>query len=166
MNRNPIHEPQDLRAARDYTDQVDTARKTYVDTGFRPVGYGMTTVTVGDVAYTIPVAGLGLVANVETLADASNDDIELGKMNIITGNKVQAAIGDIGSATAQRRTVIINAGTGTALVTVADEGNTTINGQGKRLSMPAGSWVVLNETANDVFVIEAGHGIDLVAFAA
>lgn len=166
MNRNPIHEPQDLRAARDYTDQVDTARKEYVDAGFRPVGYGMTTVTVGDVAHTIPVAGLGLVANVETLADTDNDDIELGKMNIITGNTVQAAIGDIGTATAQRRTVIINAGTGTALVTVADQGNTTINGQKKRLSMPAGSWVVLNETANDVFVIEAGHGIDLVAFAA
>lgn len=166
MNRNPIHEPQDLRAARDYTDQVDTARKEYVDAVFRPVDYGMTTITVGDVAYTIPVAGLGLVANVETLADTSNDDIDLGKVNIITGNKVQAAIADIGTATAQRRTVIINAGTGTALVTVTDQGNTTINGQKKRLSMPAGSWVVLNETANDVFVIEAGHGVDLVAFAA
>jgi hypothetical protein len=111
-----------------------------------------------------PNSLIGLTAQAETLADGSNDDIELGQLNIVTGNVVEGIIKDIGTATVARITGIVNAAGGTILITVADEGNMKINGQGKRLSIVEGGYCVLMEQANDLFVILEASGVSLVAF--
>jgi hypothetical protein len=119
----------------------------------------------GEAGTLLPNCLTGLTIAAETLADGSNDDIELGKVMIVTGNVVEGIIGDIASATAYRRTAAINKSGGVILVTVADETNTKINGQGKRMSIVDDGYVVLMETANDQFIIVEASGVSLVAYA-
>jgi hypothetical protein len=111
-----------------------------------------------------PNSLIGLTAQAETLADGSNDDIELGQLNVVTGNVVEGIIKDIGTATVGRITGIVNASGGVILITVADESNMKINGQGKRLSIVAGGYCTLFEQANDLFVILEASGVTLVAY--
>lgn len=109
---------------------------------------------------------VGLTVNTKTMADTDNDDVALGQVCIASGNTVEGVIGDIGTATVYRRTAIVNRSGGTLLCTVADESNTTINGQGKRLSIADRGYAVLMETANDAFILLEAAGVSLVAFAA
>jgi hypothetical protein len=60
---------------------------------------------------------------------------------------------------------MVNRSGGVALVTVADESNMKINGQGKRLSIVDGGFCVLMETANDNQIMVAASGVTLVAYA-
>jgi hypothetical protein len=62
-------------------------------------------------------------------------------------------------------TGVINRSGGVLLVTVADEGNTTINGQGLRLSITDGGYCALIEDGNDAFRILDASGVTQVAFA-
>ena len=119
----------------------------------------------GVAATSMPNMLTGLTEAAETLADGSNDDIELGKVMVCTGNAVEGIIGDIGTATAYRVTAAVNRSGGVVLITVADESNTLINGQGKRLSIVDGGFVVLMETGNDTFIMLAASGVTLVAYA-
>ncbi len=119
----------------------------------------------GEAGTLYPNSLVDLTVAAETLADGSNDDIELGKVMVVTGNVVEGIIGDIGTATVYRRTCAVNKSGGVVLITVADESNTTINGQGKRLSIVDDGYVVLMETANDAFIILEASGVTLVAFA-
>ncbi len=107
---------------------------------------------------------VGLTVNTETMADGSNDDVALGQVCVATGNAVEGIIGDIGSATADRVTAVINRSGGVLNVTVADESNTKINGQGKRLAIVDTGYCVLIEKANDQFRIIDAAGVTLVAF--
>jgi hypothetical protein len=107
----------------------------------------------------------GLTERAETCADTSNDDITLGQVNVCTGNVVEAIIGDNGSGSAYRITAVVNRSGGVLLVTVTDESNQKINGQGKRMSIVDGGYAVLMETANDLFIMVAASGVSLVAYA-
>ncbi len=111
-----------------------------------------------------PNSLVGLTINTETMADGSNDDVALGQVCVATGNVVEGIIGDIGSATADRVTAVLNRSGGVLNVTVADETNTKINGQGKRLAITDGGYCVLIEKANDQFRILDAVGVTLVAF--
>lgn len=118
----------------------------------------------GAVETLYPNSLVGLTEQVETLADGSNDDIELGQINIVTGNAVEGIIKDIGTATVARITAIVNRSDGVILITVADESNMKINGQGKRLSIAKDGYCVLMEQANDLFVMLDAIGVTLVAY--
>jgi hypothetical protein len=118
----------------------------------------------GAVATYYPNSLTGLTEQVETLADGSNDDFELGQINIATGNAVEGIIKDIGTATVARITAIINRSGGVIYATVADESNMKINGQGKRLCIAKDGYVVLMEQANDLFVMLDAVGVTLVAY--
>jgi hypothetical protein len=119
----------------------------------------------GVAATSMPNMLTGLTEVAETFADGSNDDVELGKVNVVTGNAVEGIIGDTGSATAYRITAVVNRSGGVILVTVTDETNMKINGQGKRLSIVDGGFCVLMETANDLQIMVAASGVTLVAYA-
>lgn len=138
----------------------------YDGTSWLPVGSEQVfTQTVSSVDYKVPIAVAGFTASAKTCADTSNDDVTLGQITILTGNTVQAVIGDIGTATTRRRTCVVNASGGDAYVTVTDQTNTKINGVAKRLLLADNGWAVLEETGNDAFIINSGSGATLVAFA-
>jgi len=121
--------------------------------------------TIGAVAYTdmpMPMLGVGSGAAV-TLADGTHKTLTLGTTNTLTGNTVVGALADIGTATVGRRTAIVNKSGGVAEVSVYDEANTTINGVKKKLTFAAGGWVLLEETANDKFVILGGAQVTFSA---
>ena len=119
----------------------------------------------GVAATSMPNMLTGLTENTATFADTDNDDVALGQVCVASGNVVEGIIGDIGTATAYRITAVVNRSGGVLLVTVADESNTLINGQGKRLSIVDKGFCVLMETGNDTFVMLAASGVSLVAFA-
>ena len=111
-----------------------------------------------------PNSLVGLTINTETMADGSNDDVALGQVCIATGNAVEGIIADIASATEHRITAVVNRSGGVLNVTVTDETNTKINGQGKRLAIAKDGYCVLIEKANDQFRIVDAVGVTLVAF--
>jgi hypothetical protein len=119
----------------------------------------------GEAGSLYPNSCIGLTVNAMTNADGSNDDVALGEVCIATGNVVESIIGDVGSATAYRITAVVNKSGGVLLVTVADESNMTINGQGKRMSIVDDGYAVLMETANDTLILVEASGVSLVAFA-
>ena len=123
------------------------------------------TIATGVAGTNIPNMLTGLTAVAETFADGSNDDVVLGSVTVATGNVVEGIIGDTGSATEHRITAIVNRSGGALLITVADETNMKINGQGKRMSIVDGGYAVLMETANDLQILVAASGVTLVAFA-
>jgi hypothetical protein len=127
---------------------------------------GFCTLTIGSNTYQQPVAMLEVGTPAEvTLADASHDDMTLGTTIVVTGNTVEGIMPDIQSASVGRRSCVMNESGGNAYVTVTDETNTKINGQGKRLLIGNGGWVILEESANDQFIIIGGAKVSLAAFA-
>jgi len=121
--------------------------------------------TIGGIVCNIPVEVMGQTVSAVTLADASHDDMVLGQNVVLTGNTVQGIMPDIQSATAGRRSYVGNASGGSVYVTVTDETNTKINGQGKRLLIEDGGFVILEEASNDNFIILRGCKVTLVPFA-
>lgn len=113
----------------------------------------------------LPNRLIGLTLNAVTFADSGNDDLTLGEVAVATGNVVEGIIPDIDTFTGFRITGVINASGGVLLVTVAQEADITINGQGKRLSIVDGGYCVLMEIDDDSFAIVDASGVSLVAFA-
>jgi len=146
-------------------DTTNNVYKQYDGTSWVPLSSVGSAVTISDADYPIPLALHGLAGVVETFADTDNDDVELGKVNIITGSTVEGQIADIGTATVGRVTGIVNRSGATILASNVDEDNTKINLCDGRLSIVDDGWVALLEVANDKFVVLAGDGWSLVAEA-
>ena len=147
-------------------DTENNAYKTFDGTSWLPQGSAETTVTISTTDYPIPAILQGLTGVVETFADTDNDDVELGKVNIVTGNTVEGKIADIETATVGRVTGIVNRSGGTILASNTDETNTKINGAAGRLSIVDDGWIALAEVADDKFVVIGGAGWSLVDEAA
>lgn len=146
-------------------DTANDVFKVYDGASWVPLGSTGGSVEVSSAAYAIPELLVGLTGAVETFADGSNDDIELGKVNIVSGNTVEGQIADIGTATVGRVTGIVNRSGGVILCSNTDEANTKINQTAGRLSIVDDGWIALAEVANDSFVVIGGAGWSLVAEA-
>lgn len=114
----------------------------------------------------LPNLLIGLTENTKDMSAAdSNQVVALGQVCVASGNAFEGVIADIASATNYRITAIVNRSGGTLLVSVADETNMKINGQGKRMSIADKGYAVLMEIANDNFAITIASGVSLVAYA-
>lgn len=114
----------------------------------------------------LPTILVGLTVNTKDMSAAdSNQVVALGQVCVATGNAFEGEIADTASATNFRITAVVNRSGGTLLVSVADESNMKINGQGKRMSIEPNGYAVLMEIANDNQSLVAASGVTLVAYA-
>lgn len=121
------------------------------------------TALVSSTEYAIPAIGTALTTAAVTMADTSNDDITLGKMNIITGSTVTLAhIGDIGTATVGRVTCAVNHSGSDIILDRTDAVNTKVNGLDADITLYPNGWVALAEVANDTAIVIGGEGYKIV----